>query len=249
MQYHEHIVNLANLLKEYNYNFALTGAGISTESGIPDFRSPGTGLWTKIDPVKAATLSVLRRDPKSFYEINLPRWVTFTEAKPNEAHVALAHLEKLGYIEGVVTQNVDGLHRKSGSEKVWEVHGHFRTCHCMKCAVSYPFDLLVTKFNHNQNPPLCDACSGVLRPDVVLFEDQMSEDFSQASQALSGCQLMIVAGSSLQVYPVANLPRLARRLVIINRESTPWDAQAELILPYSTGQVFRDLMTELGEPL
>ena len=249
MQYHEQIVNLAKLLKENNYNFVLTGAGISTESGIPDFRSPGTGLWTKIDPVKAATLSALRREPKNFYEINLPRWVTFTEAKPNEAHAALAHLEKLGYIEGVVTQNVDGLHRKAGSEKVWEVHGHFRTCHCMKCAVSYPFDLLVNKFNCNQNPPLCDACGGVLRPDVVLFEDQMSEDFFQASQALSGCQLMIVAGSSLQVYPVANLPRLARRLVIINRENTPWDTQAELILPYSTGQVFRDLMTELGEPL
>lgn len=249
MQYHGQITRLANLLKQCNHNFALTGAGISTESGIPDFRSPGTGLWSKIDPMKEATLSALRRDPKRFYEINLPRWVTFTEAKPNDAHVALARLEKSGYIKGVITQNVDGLHRKAGSEKVWEVHGHFRTCHCMQCAKSYPFDLLVTKFNNNQNPPLCDACRGILRPDVVLFEDQMSEDFFQASQVLSGCQLMIVVGSSLQVYPVANLPSLTRLLVIINREATPWDNRAELVLHYATGQVFRDLMAELSEPL
>lgn len=247
MEYKEQITALADSLRKYSQNFALTGAGISTESGIPDYRSPGTGLWTKTDPTKTATLSAFRRDPANFYKANLPRWIEYINAKPNDAHIAMADLEKSGYIKGIVTQNVDGLHRKAGAQKVWEVHGHFRTCRCYKCEKSFPFEELVNQFNNNQNPPLCNSCGGFLRPDVVLFEDQMSNDFFEASQALSDCQLLIVVGSSLQVYPVAGLPRLAKHLIIINRDPTPWDSQAEFLIHQSTGQVFRDLMVELKE--
>ena len=142
MYYQQKILALANMLRNSNRTFALTGAGISTESGIPDFRSPGTGLWTKHDPIKVATVSALLRDPATFYRINLERWIDFTKAKPNAAHYALARLERDGLLAGVITQNIDGLHLAAGSQKVWEVHGHLRTCHCLHCGESYSFDIL-----------------------------------------------------------------------------------------------------------
>lgn len=247
MDYREKIAVFASLLKSCRPCYALTGAGISTESGIPDFRSPGTGLWTKYDPMKTASLSVLRRDPAGFYDANLARWTSYRDREPNKAHLALARLEKLGYLAGVITQNIDGLHTKAGSQRVWEVHGHLRTCRCMECGAGYPFDLLVDMVKKGQNPPLCKECKGVLRPDVVLFEDRMSEAFFAATQALTGCQLLIVVGSSLTVYPVAGLPQLARRLVIVNRDPTPWDEKADLVIHRLAGQVFVDLLAALGE--
>jgi NAD-dependent deacetylase len=247
MDYREQIASFAGLLKSCRPCYALTGAGISTESGIPDFRSPGTGLWTKYDPLKTASLSALRRDPAGFYGVNLARWTSYRDCQPNKAHLALARLEKLGYLAGVITQNIDGLHTKAGSQRVWEVHGHLRTCRCMECGAGYPFDHLVDQVKAGQNPPLCAQCKGVLRPDVVLFEDRMSEDFFAATQVLTGCQLLIVVGSSLTVYPVAGLPQLARRLVIVNRDPTPWDEKADLVIRRLAGQVFTDLLAELGE--
>ncbi|MCL5289836.1 MAG: NAD-dependent deacylase [Firmicutes bacterium] len=246
MDYSGKIKTLAKLIQGSSRTFALTGAGISTESGIPDFRSPGTGLWQKTDPMKVATVTVLRRDPAAFYKANLERWSVFTEAEPNAAHYALAALEREGLLEGVISQNIDGLHVKAGSERVWEVHGHLRTCHCMKCNGRQPFSNLLEQFKSGINPPLC-ICGGVLRPDVVLFEDPMGEDFFHASQALNGCQLLVVVGSSLRVYPVAHLPERAARLVIVNRDATPWDDRAALVINDSAGKVFTDLMTELKQ--
>lgn len=245
MNYEEKITRLAGLLKESNRTFALTGAGISTESGIPDFRSPDTGLWTKFDPLKVATVSALRRDPAAFYNINLDRWGWFASAEPNAAHFALARLERKDLLVGVVTQNIDGLHRKAGSKKIWEVHGHLRTCHCLNCKKRHPFDYLVNQYNSGINPPLCLYCGGILRPDVVLFEDPMGEDFLHATRALTGCQLLVVVGSSLQVYPVASLPDRARRLVIINKEPTPWDDRADLVINEMAGRVFIDMLSAL----
>lgn len=247
MDYGEKIKTLALWLRDAGPNFALTGAGVSTESGIPDFRSPG-GLWTRYDPMQTASLSALRRDPAGFYAFNLPRWRVFHGASPNDAHLALARLEKLGYLVGVITQNIDGLHQRAGSRRVWEVHGHLRTCRCMECGKSYPFHELLEQVSA-RGLPRCTACGGVLRPDVVLFEDQMSEDFFKATRALTGCQLLLVVGSSLQVYPAAGLPEFARRVAIINREETPWDERAALVIHDSAGRVFRDLMAALNEPL
>ncbi|MBF7083143.1 NAD-dependent deacylase [Desulfallas sp. Bu1-1] len=247
MQYNEKIQKIAQLIRESKKTLALTGAGISTESGIPDYRSPGTGLWEKHDPVKTASLSALRRDPAQFYALNLERWTAYGNARPNVAHYALARLEKMGLLLGVITQNIDSLHVRAGSTRVWEVHGHLRTCHCMDCRKTYPFDFLVARFRQGENPPACTACSGILRPDVVLFEDRMNEDFFQATQVISGCQLLIVVGSSLTVYPVAGLPGVARQLVIINRTPTPWDEEATVVVNSSAGQVLRDVMAELGE--
>ncbi|MCL6612706.1 MAG: NAD-dependent deacylase [Peptococcaceae bacterium] len=244
--YAEKISALAGLIKNNSPCFVLSGAGISTESGIPDFRSPGTGLWTKIDPVKAASLTALQRDPAAFYDTNLARWRNMAGIQPNDAHRAVAALEREGLITGVITQNVDSLHTRAGSRRVWEVHGHLRTCRCMACGDHYPMEELFSRYDRGENPPRCAGCGGILRPDVVLFEDPMSDDFYRAEKALTGCQLMIVAGSSLQVYPVAGLPRLARRLAIVNRDPTPWDDRADVVINESTGKVFRDLLAEMA---
>ncbi|MCG8403394.1 MAG: NAD-dependent deacylase [Firmicutes bacterium] len=249
MPYHEKIKTTARLIKESTKTLALTGAGISTESGIPDYRSPGTGLWEKLDPIKASSLSALRSDPARFYEINLERWNAYSDARPNAVHFALAQLEQMELLLGVITQNIDSLHVKAGSQRLWEVHGHLRTAQCLDCRQKYPFDLLVKLFRAGENPPRCAKCSGILRPSVVLFEDKMSEDFFQASQVISGCQLLLVVGSSLTVYPVAGLPGAAKQVIIINRTSTPWDESAAVVIHAGAGQVFHDIMEELGQPL
>lgn len=245
MAYEEKINQLVSLLQKSKRTLALTGAGISTESGIPDFRSPGTGLWTKFDPIKVATVSALRRDPATFYKINLDRWTRFTNARPNAAHYALARLERDGLLAGVITQNIDGLHREAGSKTVWEVHGHLRTCRCLECSRSYPFELLINQYNSGINPPRCRGCGGVLRMNVVLFEDPLGEDFYNAVQALSGCQFLIVAGSSLTVYPVASLPGKAKHLAIINQTPTPWDERADVVINDKAGKAFTDILEVL----
>lgn len=247
MTYEEKIRSLAEYLKMKGPNFAFTGAGVSTESGIPDFRSRGTGLWDKVDPMKAASLSALRQEPVQFYNFFMGLQDTFSRAKPNAAHYALARLEKEGLLSGVITQNVDGLHLVAGSQKVYEVHGHMRSCRCINCSASYPFEELQNQYRSGINPPRCSRCKSMLRPDVVLFEDAMGEDFYNAYRAMSGCQLLLVVGSSLQVYPAASLPELAKRLVIVNRDPTPWDSRAEFVINEKmAGQVFTDLMAELG---
>ncbi|GAW91872.1 SIR2 family NAD-dependent protein deacylase [Calderihabitans maritimus] len=247
MDYKEKIDRIVDLLRSSKRAFALTGAGISTESGIPDFRSPGTGLWEKMDPIKTSSASALRLNPAQFYANTMARWSKFRNAEPNYGHYALAELEKMGYLMGVITQNIDGLHRKAGSERVWEVHGHLRTCHCMECKKRFDFELIPAQLDKGVNPPLCPECKGIIRPDVVLFEDPMAEDFYQASRVLSGCDLLLIVGTSLTVYPVAGLPQLARRLVIINLMPTPYDNQAEVVIREKISKVFKDIMERLKE--
>lgn len=197
--------------------------------------------------MKMASLSALRREPAHFYKFFMGIWESFSSAKPNAAHYALARLEEEGLLAGVITQNIDGLHQAAGSQKVWEVHGHMRSCRCQVCSKNYSFSFLLNQYRSGVNPPRCSECHGMLRPDVVLFEDAMGEDFCAAYQALSSCQLLIVVGSSLQVYPAASLPELAKSLVIVNRDKTPWDSRADLVFNEKmAGQVFADLMTELG---
>lgn len=233
------------MLRQPGRHWALTGAGISTESGIPDYRSPGTGLWEKMDPTRVASVDALFRDPVFFYKTNLPRWAEINQAKPNIGHLALAELERQGLIQGVITQNVDSLHLKAGSKRVYEVHGHLRTGHCLNCLRSFSFDEMLDQFQKGVVPPSC-PCGGMIRPDVVLFGDMMGEDFHQAERAVAGCDVLLVIGTSLQVYPVAALPRYARRLVIINLMSTPYDREAEVVLHEPIGQVMADLLQALG---
>jgi len=234
---------LARLLREHRPAFALTGAGVSTESGIPDFRSRGDGLWERYDPAEVCSVEALHRDPAKFWRFNLRWWRVCRDARPNAAHRALALLEKAGLLRGVITQNIDGLHRAAGST-VWEVHGHLRTCRCMRCGGRHDFALVLEQLEGGAEVPHC-PCGGMLRPDVVLFGDQMGEDYWRAAQVLTGCQVLLVVGSSLQVYPVAGLPRLARRLAIINRDGTPYDEEAAVVIHGTAGQVLEGLLDEL----
>lgn len=243
MEYQEAIKQAAQLIKANNGFYALTGAGMSTESGIPDFRSPGTGLWEKIDPIATSSADVLYKNPKLFYEVGFTRFVTISGAEPNPGHYALAGLEDLGLMKGLVTQNIDGLHVRAGSKKVWEVHGHLRTGSCLGCKRRYPFTVLVQQVEQKSIPPLCEHCSGMLRPDVVLFGDQMPKLFFEARETLEkDCDLLLVAGSSLVVYPVADLPRLAKHLIIINLEPTAYDIEADVVIREKCGRALTELL-------
>lgn len=247
MDYRNKIATMADLLKAGHPNYVLTGPGINEESGASGLSGPEPGVLTKYDPNKIASLTALRSDPVTFYEINLKRWSRYLNCNPDYIHFALARLEQLGYTTGTITQNIDGLHKKAGAENVWEIHGQLRTCYCMKCRNAYHFDFLVDKIISGQGPPQCEKCGGILRPDVVLPEERMNDSFFAARQALSDCHLLLVAGNSLKAYPVANLLKLPKRLIIINRKPTPWDVKAQLVFHGGIKQIFMDLMSYLGE--
>lgn len=241
MDYQKRLKKSADLLVQAGRAFSLTGAGISTESGIPDYRSPGKGLWEKVNPLKTASASALRNNPAEFYTNTIAHWRTFAEAQPNTGHYALQQMEDAGLLLGIITQNIDGLHYAAGSRSVLEVHGHLRTGQCIRCNSQVDFKEITSQVDAGINPPLCEHCAGVLRPDVVLFEDPMSADFFKATKVLSGCDLLLVVGTSLKVYPVATLPQMARQLIIINNTPTAYDEQAEVVFRESIGQVLNDL--------
>ncbi len=247
MEYQVQIEKAAALIRESAGFYSLTGAGLSTESGIPDFRTPGTGIWEKIDPIKTATVEVLQNNPRLFYEAAFNRFAHITLAEPHEGHYALARMEEMGLLKGVVTQNIDGLHVKAGSRRVWEVHGHLRSGYCQGCKKRYAFEELVQQVELKRIPPLCRNCFDVLRPDVVLFGDPMPPLFYEAEEILRcQCDLMLVAGSSLVVYPVAFLPQLAKKLIIINLMATDFDNAAEIVIREKCSKALHDITEQLA---
>jgi NAD-dependent deacetylase len=213
----------------------LTGAGVSVPSGIPDFRTPGKGLWEKVDPMKVAHIDVFRRDPDRFWHFYGDRFATLDDKEPNEAHLAIAELEARGLIRGVITQNIDRLHRKAGSRNVIEVHGSIEWSVCLECGSKTGIEQVIEKLRAGVGTPECEICIRPLKPDVVLFgellpEEAMSEAFALASEA----DLMIAIGSSLEVYPVASLPGVTLenggRLALVTQGRTPYDGEAEVKL-------------------
>ncbi len=246
MEYTEQVNEIAQTIKKSKNFFVLTGAGISTESGIPDFRSPGTGIWEKTDPIKTSSTQVLKRNPKLFFEVGFARFASLKQAQPNPGHFALAQMEERGYMKGLITQNIDGLHVKAGSKNVWEVHGHLRTCHCMGCKKPYDFEEISSQLKEGQNPPRCTDCHQILRPDVVLFGDAMTETFFAAEGRLrQGCDFLLVVGSSLVVYPVAGLPGLADALSIINLQPTSYDYRAQVVVREKCSKALQDILAAL----
>ena len=226
-------LQLAELIGEAQSIVALTGAGISVPSGIPDFRSPGKGLWTKVDPMKVAHIDAFRRDPVRFWEYYRPRFQTLGDKEPNGAHEALAELERRGLLDGVITQNIDRLHRAAGSERVVEVHGTIETSSCTCCEASYRLEDVDGLFVDGVAE--CRMCCGLVKPDVVLFGEMLPVDAMEEAQALAeGADLMLCVGSSLEVYPVAGLPQVTLqsggRIAIVTQSSTPYDREAEVRL-------------------
>ena len=239
---------VADLLRQSERAVVLTGAGISVPSGIPDFRSPGTGLWENVDPMEVAHIDAWRRDPDRFWNFYSQRFVSLIDKQPNEAHIALAELERRGLVRAVITQNIDRLHRLAGSERLIEVHGSIDRSVCMECGGKVPLDRVVKLLEAGDGAPLCEACVAPLKPDVVLFGELLPERaLSEAQQLAMDADLMICVGSSLEVYPVAGLPAMTHgaggRLVLITQGPTPYDSDAEVKLD---GDVVRELNAVLA---
>ena len=226
----------------------LTGAGVSTESGIPDFRSP-TGIWAKFDPAEYASLPVFRAEPEKVWSFYRPRIAMLTEAEPNRAHVALARLERSGLVQAIVTQNIDLLHERAGSREVVEVHGSIRTAGCPSCGESYPRDVVMEKLGVAA-APACDRCGAVLKPDVVFFGELLpAEKIERAFELARGARLLLVVGSALEVHPVAALPEetlaAGGRLAILTKGPTPYDGRADLKVEASAGEILAGVVEEL----
>lgn len=228
----EPIEHAAALLAGARRVAALTGAGFSRPSGIPDFRSPD-GVWAQRDPAEVASLRAFRRDPDGFYAWLRGLLGPISAARPNPAHVALAQLEAAGRVCGVVTQNIDGLHQQAGSRRVFELHGNLRGATCLECGRQVPAEPLLPAVRRGV-APRC-SCGGPFKPDVVLFDELLPQGvYWLARRAIEECDLLIVAGTSLEVAPACDLPLVAvgrgARVLIVNLEPTPLDARAHAVI-------------------
>jgi NAD-dependent deacetylase len=240
---------LAELLTSSERAVALTGAGVSVPSGIPDFRTPETGIWENVDPMEVAHIDVFERDPARFWSYYRPRFHSLGDVRPNGAHEALAELERRNLIAGVITQNIDRLHRAAGSEEVVEVHGSIETSSCTRCAASYGIEAVDGLFNAD-GVAECDACGGPVKPGVVLFGELLPEAAMRRAQELAAAaDLMICVGSSLVVHPVAGLPGITLacggRLAIITKGATPYDGDAVLKLDGEVDEELGELLAAL----
>lgn len=224
----------AKLIRLASNTVALTGAGVSTPSGIPDFRSPNSGLWNTVDPMTVASIWGFHSNPQLFYRWFMPLAAQMRQARPNAAHFALAEMERLGALDRLLTQNIDALHQSAGSQHVVELHGHLRTATCLECGAKDDGEALWPVIQRGE-VPRCSRCNGLLKPDVILFGEPLDYDsLQQAQQAALQCDVLIAAGSSLEVEPAADLPYLAKRrgasIILINRQPTIADSIADVII-------------------
>jgi NAD-dependent deacetylase len=237
---------LAELIRANQPCVVLTGAGVSTESGIPDFRSAG-GIWAQFDPYVVASIEGFRRDPARVWEFYGLRLNVLEEARPNAAHAALAELEARGFVQALVTQNVDGLHAQAGSRDLLEVHGSIATASCPSCGRREERE----RIRELLPLPRCADCGTVLKPDVVMFGELLPSAAIDRAKALAqAAQLLLVVGSSLEVWPVAGLPEetLAHggKLAIVNRDATPYDDRADLVIHDSAGEVLAQCVRSMS---
>jgi NAD-dependent deacetylase len=240
------IEDAAELVRKAKRAVVLTGAGISTPSGIPDFRSEGTGLWSRDEPLEVASLSTFRTSPERFFEWFRPLAGQIYYARANAAHTALAQLEQAGHIQTIITQNIDALHQKAGSTCVVETHGTMRTLTCTSCYHKFEAEPFLKPFIENDELPHCPQCRGVLKPDVILFGEQLPHAaWVQAQRAARQCDLMLVAGSSLEVLPVAGLPMLAldrgAHLIVVNNTPTYVNIRADVVILEDVASVLPEI--------
>ena len=235
---------LAALIRERQPCVVLTGAGVSTESGIPDFRSE-TGIWANVDPFEVASIQAFRRDPERVWGFYRERIQLLRDAEPNAAHLALAELEQRGLVQAVVTQNIDTLHTRAGSSDVIEVHGSIRSAQCLGCLWTEPADAALAQLAASPIPT-CPQCGGTLKPGVVLFGELLPPGaLERATQLARAAQLVLVVGSSLEVWPVAGLALEARAFAIVNRGPTALDDQALLKVDGGAGETLAAVLGSL----
>ena len=242
------LTQLMELVQARQPCVVLTGAGISTESGIPDFRSP-TGIWATYDPMEYASIDAFLADPVKVWDFYAKRLDGLADAQPNDGHRALAELEQRGWVRAVVTQNIDLLHERAGSRTLVEVHGSIRTSSCLDCGEVAPLaDVL--RLLEEAPAPACPRCGRILKPDVVMFGEYLPPDrIARASRFAAQAALLLVVGSSLEVHPVAGLPleTLAGggSLAIVNRGATPLDPRAAVTIDAGAGETLRALADAL----
>jgi NAD-dependent deacetylase len=250
-QTQERIDFIADLFRQSKHAVVLTGAGISTPSGIPDFRSSGTGLWSRDEPLEVASLSSFRTAPEKFFAWFRPLVSQIFYAKPNPAHLALAELQKAGWVDAIITQNIDMLHQKAGSQNVIETHGTMETLTCTQCYHQVEAAPYIHSFVEQNLLPRCPKCGSILKPDVILFGEQLPQAaWFKAQRAARQCDLMLVAGSSLEVLPVAGLPMQAldrgAHLVIINNTPTYLNVRADAAILEDVAAIIPAIMESIN---
>jgi len=233
---------------------ALTGAGISVPSGIPDFRSPGRGIWSRVDPMKVATIDAFHSDTKRFWEFYRPRFEMLADKEPNPAHYALAELEHRGRLEAVITQNIDRLHGVAGTTDLIEVHGSVATSSCTACGASWPLAEVEPLFEAagHEGIAICSACEGKVKPDVTLFGEMLPvAAIERARELAETADLMLCIGSSLEVFPAAGLPEVTLdaggRIAILTRSDTPYDDVAAVRLDGDVAEQLPALVRAVDE--
>lgn len=232
----------ARLITEAEYVVSVTGAGISTPSGIPDFRSPESGLWISSDPMAVASIFSFRQRPETFFEWVRPFVKTLLEAEPNPAHKALADLEAMDRIKTVITQNIDGLHQRAGSQHVLEVHGHVREATCIRCYQIEPLEEFLFDFVRDGQILHCSSCGGVLKPNVILVGEQLPVSVLNAAwREVRACDVVLVAGTSLEMAPASELPMTAvmhgAKAIVVNYEPTNLDPMAHVVIHHNVATV------------
>ena len=235
------------LLQNARHAVALTGAGVSTPSGIPDFRSPGSGIWERVDQFQVASLFAFRRHPDAFFNCIRPMIRLAQNAVPNPAHHALAEMEHLGLLQAIITQNIDGLHTRAGSQRVIQLHGNFQTATCTSCYQVAPGEEVLEFLLTQEGIPTCDKCGGVFKPNIILFGEQLPFSALQAAQQeIRRCDLILVAGSSLTVEPAASLPARAKnngtQLILVNLQPTQVDNIADVVIHADVAEVLPQLV-------
>lgn len=245
-EHHTAVQSAAKLIQSAHRGVVLTGAGISTPSGIPDFRS-NSGLWKRYNPFEVASLSAFRYRPEKFFAWLRMIALEIESAEPNPAHIAIAQLETMGKINTVITQNVDSLHQRAGSQRVLEIHGTLQTATCIYCYTQFKTEGLIEAFLETGEIPFCPSCGGILKPDIILFEEQLPHlTWKKAQDACRQSDLMIVVGSSLEVMPVAGLPMLALEhgapLILINKSQTYLDVRAQVLIYNDAAKILPEIM-------
>ncbi|MCX7816003.1 MAG: NAD-dependent deacylase [Syntrophales bacterium] len=257
MENNEKIEKVAGMILESEKIVVFTGAGVSTESGIPDFRSPG-GIWSRFDP-EDFTIYKFLYDPvarRKHWQFLRESGLFDDSVKPNAAHYAIAWLESIGKLTCVITQNIDNLHQKAGNnpQKVYELHGNMQWIKCLECYARFDLLDILKKYSHHDEVPYCPNCKGLLKPDVIFFGEELpSQTLREAREHASSCDLLIVIGSSLVVYPAAYIPLYAKmagaRLVIINLSPTPYDNEADIVICGPAGETMTKIVEEVKKGL
>ena len=247
----ERAARVAELIAGAERAVVLTGAGVSVPSGIPDFRTPGKGLWERVDPMDVAHIDAFRRDPDQFWHFYGDRFATLDHKQPNAAHEAIAELERRGLVRAVITQNIDRLHRKAGSSRIVEVHGSIEWSVCLSCGARVGIERVLELLRSAPGAPRCEGCEQPLKPDVVLFGELLPEAAMSEAFALAGeADLMLAIGSSLEVYPVASLPGVTLeaggRLALVTQGPTPYDREADVKLSGDVVEELEAVLAALG---